>query len=101
MSRISRRRFLAAAAAMGAAVACAESQARPSRLKTTERRDLYPEGVASGDPRFDSVVLWTRRPLTGRNEATLLVEVAQDADFENVIAQAKPVVRAESDFTCR
>jgi alkaline phosphatase D len=101
MNRISRRQFLAAAAAMGASVAWADSQPHRSRIAATERRDLYPEGVASGDPQSDSVVLWTRRPLTGQREANLRVEVAQDAAFENVIASARAVVRAESDFTCR
>jgi alkaline phosphatase D len=101
MSRISRRQFLAAAAAMGATVAWADARASRSRVTATERRDLYPEGVASGDPQSDGVVLWTRRPLTGKSDMTLLVEVAQDPGFENVIAQAKPVVRADSDYTCR
>src|SRR6185295_16214740 len=27
-----------------------------------ERRDLFPEGVASAEPTFDSVLLWTRYP---------------------------------------
>jgi alkaline phosphatase D len=86
---------------MGASVAWAEARPRRSRLKATERRELFPEGVASGDPQADSVVLWTRRPLAGKSEATLLVEVSEDPGFERVIAQARPVVRAESDFTCR
>jgi alkaline phosphatase D len=101
MSQISRRRFLAAAAAMGASIAWADTRPRRSRITARERRDLYPEGVASGDPQSDSVVLWTRRPLNGKSEATLRVEVAEDPGFERVVAQARPVVRAESDFTCR
>jgi len=46
---ISRRDFIQVAAAMGASLAWAGSEAAsPSRWR--ERRDLFPEGVASGDP---------------------------------------------------
>ena len=57
-----RRSFLAAAAAMGAALAWGRAEASPSKVNWTERRDLYPEGVASGDPTPDGIILWTRRP---------------------------------------
>jgi phosphodiesterase/alkaline phosphatase D-like protein len=41
-----------------------------------ERRDLFPQGVASPDPHPDSVILWTRRPPVGESRAALLaVEV--------------------------
>ena len=100
-NRMSRRRFIATAAAIGASVAW--RGARPSEgAPWTERRDLYPEGVASGDPAFDSVVLWTRRPFEdGRKQASLTVEVAGDEDFHRVIASARAAVSAESDWTCR
>ncbi len=62
MSGSSRRQLIATAAALGAALALAPGGARASRLKAVERRDLFSEGVASGDPRSDSVILWTRRP---------------------------------------
>jgi len=52
-----RRAFLASAAALGVSAAIARSLAAPSRLSWKERRDLYPEGVASGDPLPDSVIL--------------------------------------------
>ena len=58
---LSRREFIQAAAAMGASLAWAGT-ARASRRTWRERRDLYPEGVASGDPDPNSVILWTRRP---------------------------------------
>jgi alkaline phosphatase D len=67
MKKVSRREFLATAASIGAVAAfarsgMAKSGATKSRVQWTERRDLYPEGVASGDPQADSVLLWTRRP---------------------------------------
>ena len=66
MARLDRRNFLSAAAAVGASAAWGGARAAPSKLKWTERRDLFPEGVASGDPQGDSVILWTRRPPPGR-----------------------------------
>jgi len=76
MPDLDRRRFLKLAAAMGAALAVGCTPARPSSSGWRERRDLYPQGVASGDPDENSVLLWTRRPYAdGRQNARLLVEV--------------------------
>jgi alkaline phosphatase D len=102
MSKISRRDFLAAAAAVGASAAWAGAHAITSRASWRERKSLYPEGVASGDPDSNSVLLWTRRPhADGRKSAQLLCEVAEDRDFRRVIASAKPLALAESDWTVR
>ena len=40
----------------------AEQRSRIAGRQWSERRELYPQGVASGDPHPDSVMLWTRRP---------------------------------------
>jgi alkaline phosphatase D len=98
----SRRSFIAAAAAFGATPVWALSNSSASRHRWIERRDLYPEGVASGDPEPTSVILWTRRPYSdGRAQATLHVEVAEDAMFDRVIVAAEARVFEESDWTCR
>jgi len=73
-----RRAFLLGAAAIGAAAAWS-GPARASRTDWRERRDLYPEGVASGDPDWHSVILWTRRPYGDAEPHALTVEVARDA----------------------
>jgi alkaline phosphatase D len=62
---------------------------------------MYPEGVASGDPQTDSVLLWTRRPFESGTEARLLVEVSEDDAFTRVVATAPAVVSAAADWTCR
>jgi alkaline phosphatase D len=95
-----RREFLSQAVALGATLALA-GIARGAARSWTERRDLYPEGVASGDPESDSIILWTRRPFEGRDRAMLTVEVAKDADFRSIVATARAPVLAESDWTCR
>src|SRR5258706_16432416 len=78
---LTRREFVRLAAAMGASLAWGGS-ARASTTSWQERRDLYPDGVASGDPDSSSVILWTRRPYQdGRHSAKLWVEIADDAAF--------------------
>src|SRR5436190_9740155 len=95
-----RREFVQLAAGMGAALAWSGT-ARASRTKWTERRNLYPEGVASGDPDPSSVILWTRRPFTSGKRQVLTVEVATDPEFHRVIAHALAPVSAEADWTSR
>lgn len=102
MPTLDRRQFLQLAAALGANLAWGCSTVRPSSSGWRERRELYPQGVASGDPDDNSVLLWTRRPYDdGREDATLLVEVAEDPAFARVFATTSARVLAKSDWTCR
>src|SRR5947199_10083082 len=98
--KISRRSFLKTAAAIGASLAWVEP-AGGSRVRWRERRDLYPQGVASGDPDPHSVILWTRRPFTEGKRRLLTVEVAEDAGFDRVIAHAEAPVSSAADWTTR
>ena len=91
--KISRRSFLKAAAAIGASLAWV-GPAQGSRVHWRERRDLYPQGVASGDPDPHSVILWTRRPFAEGTRQLLTVEVAEDEAFRRVIAHAPAPVSA-------
>ena len=98
--KVSRRDFIQMAAAVGAAYMWGGAAAA-SRVHWRERRDLFPEGVASGDPDPTSVILWTRRPFKPDERHRLTVEVAEDQAFERVIAHASTRVFAESDWTSR
>lgn len=99
---LSRRAFAAQAAAMGAALALGPTVARAAPAVPNERRDLYPQGVASGDPRAESVILWTRRtPDEGAASHQLTVEVANDSGFGTVVARGSVAVTAATDWTCR
>src|SRR5215472_13212939 len=102
MSQVTRRQFMATAAALGAVPVWAATHTTRSQVaaNSSERRDLFPEGVASGDPQPDSVLLWTRRPFDG-GRGKLLVEVAEDDAFKHVIASANATVSAAADWTCR
>jgi alkaline phosphatase D len=102
MSGISRRGFVEMAIALGASAAWGELLARPSKIAWQERREFYPEGVASGDPESDSVLLWTRRPpVNGDVAERVTVDVADDEQFTRVVATAEAPVSAASDWTCR
>src|SRR5262245_51582553 len=110
---LSRRAFIQLAAATGAVLAWG-TEAEASQVLWKERRDLFPEGVASGDPDPTSVILWTRRPfedpgagapgsevVKSSGRRVLTVEVAEDDAFRRVVAKASAPVSAESDWTTR
>jgi len=97
---VSRREFIQVAAAMGASAAWC-GRAKASRVQWHERRELYPQGVASGDPDSGSVILWTRRPFAKGTRRRLTVEVATDKDFRAVVARARAIVSPSSDWTTR
>src|SRR5574338_901751 len=101
MTKLDRRSFIASASALGATLAWAGPATSKSRVKWTERRDLYPDGVASGDPDDRSVVLWTRRPFDNGDRHMLVAEIALDPEFKRVVSTARVPVLAESDWTCR
>jgi alkaline phosphatase D len=90
------------AVAIGATAVFGDLPGVPSRLLWHERRDLFPEGVASGDPDTSSVLLWTRSPQSEKvSNVELQVEVAGDPSFKHVVATSKTPVLAASDWTCR
>jgi alkaline phosphatase D len=95
-----RREFLAAAAALGAHGVWGFRIPERSGARWQERRDLYPEGVASGDPGSDSVLLWTRRP-GDTTPIELAVEVAEDSAFLRVIAKGRARANPDADWTVR
>lgn len=98
---INRREFAALAASLGASLALGPGRARAAQ-PWRERRDLYPQGVASGDPDTNSVILWTRRaPDEGAQRHRLTVEVAEDEGFRRIAVRGAATVDAASDWTCR
>jgi alkaline phosphatase D len=67
-------------------------------------RFRFPQGLASGDPRASSVVLWTRVvPASGNAAAPvrLRVQVATDARCENRVVDREIVATEASDHTVR
>src|SRR3954454_23772661 len=100
MAPITRRSFLKAATMFGASAAWGNSFATPLLVQWRERRNLFPEGVASGDPDSNSVLLWTRRPpANGKTVTRLRLEVAEDESFRRVVATADASISEVSDWT--
>ena len=98
MARISRRSFIESAIAIGATAAWRFASPKPTKIRWTEQREFFPEGVASGDPDSSSVLLWTRHT-PGTQQVT--AEVAEDPAFTKVVATARAPISATSDWTCR
>jgi len=102
MTTTTRRSFIKTAIALGATAAWGRSSRTRFSISWHEHRDFYPEGVASGDPDSNSVLLWTRRPPKDRNLVDMLhVEVAENESFSRVVASAEAPISESSDWTCR
>jgi len=90
------------AVALGATASWGQPFTTRSNIQWHERRDFYPEGVASGDPESDSVLFWTRRPPKDNSMVEKLhVEIAEDESFTRVVATAEAPISEASDWTCR
>jgi alkaline phosphatase D len=64
---------------------------------------VFPQGVASGDPRNASVVLWTRAAKADGtpDDVSVTVDVASDAGFATIVANKTITATAASDHTVR
>jgi alkaline phosphatase D len=64
---------------------------------------LFPQGVASGDPRTTSVVVWTRavRADGATDPVAVTVQVASDAALGTVVVHQDVSATADSDHTIR
>jgi alkaline phosphatase D len=63
----------------------------------------FPQGIASGDPRESSVVLWTR--VVPANDAlasvSVVAEVSPMADFSSLVVNETMTISADTDWTLR
>src|SRR5689334_10088589 len=96
---LTRRKFLQTSVFIGFAIATKKGWANRHPAKAIERRDLFPQGVASGDPTANSVILWTRRP-PGKDSAaeTLVVEISTTPEFKKILAGGTANISADSDW---
>ena len=99
---LTRRKFVHASFFIGFAVTTKKGWANKLSSLVMERRDLFPQGVASGDPTPNSVILWTRRPPVNDVAAKkLIVEISETPLFEKILAGGTSHLSAEADWTCR
>ena len=72
------------------------------KLTGSPQRLRFPQGVASGDPQPDAVMLWTRaEPEDPADTVMLSLQVAQDPDFTDLVLQAPLSTGMASDYTLR
>ena len=104
MRALPRRRFLeltlVSAGAILGPVGCGSASESPTPL---DERLVFPQSVASGDPRPSSVVLWTRvvDPDRPTQDLELRLELATDDTFTHVISldgAASRTLTAQGDF---
>src|SRR6185503_12519594 len=98
---LTRRKFLQSLS-IGFVLTTKKGWANKLPTKAIERRDLFPQGVASGDPTADTVILWTRRPpVKGNSAGKLTVEISATPDFKKLLAGGTANIGPDSDWTCR
>ncbi len=67
-----------------------------------DQERVYPQGIASGDPAPDAVILWTRvEPEDEAGPFDVLVEVSTTEDFAATVASATVAAEEDYDFTIR
>ncbi len=67
----------------------------------SENSVSFHHGVASGDPLSDRVILWTRATPALDEAVTIQWEVAEDANFLNLVNTDSASVDASTDFTLK
>ena len=63
--------------------------------------EVFPQGLASGDPGSDSVMLWTRVQSPDTKPLSVEYEVALDERFTEVIASGSVIAEPDWDYTVR
>ncbi len=107
--RVVLNRFLLGAGCFAVTADGARTQARARMREVLPPSGVaFPQGVASGDPQPDGVLLWTRAvpaaPVSlaeARAPVPLLLQVAADAAFTEPVAAHGLEARAHSDHTVR
>ena len=97
MERINRRDFIAALAAAGLVAPGLAAAASAGR-----REPAFLQGVASGDPLHDRVILWTRvTPVERPGSVAVQWRIARDPSLRNPVAAGAVVTDAGRDFTVK
>lgn len=101
----SRRSFLHTVVATAASAlvlpSCAAPQLSPQLF---DGKKFFPQSLASGDPRSDSIVLWTRAvdPAAPSQPCQLQLHVAKDDQFSSLVyVSSSFTVTSDSDHTLR
>jgi alkaline phosphatase D len=86
--KLHRRTILQSVVAVAATTAFGCSDEETTEQQAAESRKFFPQSVASGDPRPDSVVVWTRAVDSEHEHAedtTVTLEVSKDENFGSLV----------------
>lgn len=106
-SRFDRRSFLQGLVVTisAGAAACGDDETGTEDVYSTDPADqerVYPHGIASGDPRPDGVILWTRvEPEAEAGPFDVIVEVSKTEDFADLAATETITAEDIYDYTLR
>jgi alkaline phosphatase D len=104
-----RRKFIktlvvsASAIAISSLVGCKHSDDKkeeaiiPAPVGIQEGSQYFPQSVVSGDPKADSVILWTRIDDSSGADTKVILQVASDEGFTNLVVEEKFTALVASD----
>jgi alkaline phosphatase D len=98
--RVDRRSFLRIALVTAGCLPACSDDDDPS-TDPADRLRVFPQGLASGDPKPDSVILWTRVEPEGESSVSVKYEVATDEAFASLVSSGEQTVDASTDHTLR
>jgi alkaline phosphatase D len=99
---LSRRRFLGLTAGLSVApLATLLPGCGDGDSATVGPETLFEHGVASGDPRADAIILWTRLSPLEESSVEVEWEMASDDGFAAVVTSGRARAEAENDFTVK
>ena len=108
MNKIDRRSFLKGFTALAGCFAVTASGAFTPAFAMTGGGPLsintkrFPQGLASGDPQPDAIMLWTRVvPDMPAGDIHLVCQISTDESFQTVVVEKALRATAQSDFTVR
>ncbi|MFN8576472.1 MAG: alkaline phosphatase D family protein [Candidatus Sericytochromatia bacterium] len=69
-------------------------------LKSFANENVFPLGVASGDPLTDSVIIWTKIN-ESKSDVKIKYEVSEDIDFNKIVSIGESVTNSDKDYTVK
>ena len=101
--KLTRRKFLetvvvsASAVAFGGVLSGCDSDKFDPRPAEEATKTTFPQSLMSGDPRPDSVILWTRVEGLAGVDTGLVLQVSLDAGFQNLVVNETLTALASHD----
>jgi alkaline phosphatase D len=108
-SRLDRRSFLQGLVVTISAsplAACGDDETTEEEVvysdDPADQDRVFPQGIASGDPQPDGIILWTRvEPEGEAGDFDVIVELSATEDFKEVVASEKVKAEERFDHTLR